>query len=86
MSGAKSVVINTRPDEGFLLQPKDLEAALTPATRILVLCNPSNPTGAVHPPALLEQLAEVLRKWPRVVRRACPRPDGVVMSVVDERQ
>ena len=30
-------------------------------------CNPSNPTGAVHPRALLEELAAVLRKWPRVV-------------------
>jgi len=67
LCGAKSVIINTRADEGFLLQPHALERALTPATRVLILCNPSNPTGAVHPPELLEALAAVLRKWPRVV-------------------
>ncbi|KAL3921536.1 MAG: hypothetical protein SGPRY_004869, partial [Prymnesium sp.] len=57
LCGARSVVVKTRGEEGFLLQPHALERALTPATRILILCNPSNPTGAVHPPALLEELA-----------------------------
>ena len=39
--------------------PKDLEAALSPKSRILIMCNPSNPTGAVHPKALLEEIAQV---------------------------
>jgi len=67
LCGAKSVVVPTRPEDGFLLQPADLERALTPASRVLVLCNPSNPTGAVMPPALLDSIAAVLRRWPRVI-------------------
>ena len=39
----------------------------SPLSHTLRRCNPSNPTGAVHPKALLEELAAVLRKWPRVV-------------------
>ena len=65
--GAKPVVINTREEDAYCLMPNDLEKALTPKTKLLVLCNPSNPTGAVHPAKLLRQLAAVLRKWPRVV-------------------
>ena len=64
---AKSVVVRTRATDGYCLMPDDLEAALTPQTRVFILCNPSNPTGAVHPGTLLERLAAVLRKWPKVV-------------------
>ena len=67
MAGAKSVCINTREADAYCLMPQDLEAALTPRSRVLILCNPSNPTGSVHPKALLERLAAVLRKWPRVI-------------------
>ena len=67
MCGAASVVIPTKEADGYCLMPDDLEAALTPRSRVLILCNPSNPTGAVHPAPLLERLAAVLREWPRVV-------------------
>ena len=63
--GAKAVVINTREEDAYCLMPGDLEAHLTAKTKILVLCNPSNPTGAVHPSKLLNELAAVLRKFPR---------------------
>jgi len=63
---AKPVVISTRASDGYCLMPEDLQAAITPATRVLIMCNPSNPTGAVHPKALLEKLAAVLREHPRV--------------------
>ena len=56
--------VATRPRLGPSSQ--DLEAALTERTRVFILCNPSNPTGAVHSAALLEKLAAVLRKWPKV--------------------
>lgn len=46
LSGAKPVVLHTASDDGFLLSPEALEAALTPASRLLILCTPSNPTGA----------------------------------------
>jgi aspartate/methionine/tyrosine aminotransferase len=67
MSGAETKVISTRASDGYCLMPADLEAAITPRTKVLVLCNPSNPTGAVHPARLLEELAAVLRRHPHVV-------------------
>ena len=48
MAGAVPRVIETTPEEGFLLTPEKLRAALTPASRLLILCTPSNPTGAVY--------------------------------------
>jgi aspartate/methionine/tyrosine aminotransferase len=45
LAGAKAVVVPTSPEQGFLLSPEQLEAALTPKSRLLILCTPSNPTG-----------------------------------------
>jgi len=67
LCGARAVVLNTRASDGYCLMPADLAAGLTPKTKVLILCNPSNPTGAVHPAALLQRLAQVLAQWPRVV-------------------
>ena len=67
LCGATPVILPTAAANGYCLQPDELEGALTPATKVLILVNPSNPTGAVHPPELLEGLAAVLRKWPKVV-------------------
>jgi aspartate/glutamate/aspartate-prephenate aminotransferase len=47
-AGAKPVVIETTPEEGFILSAEKLKAALTPKSRLLILCTPSNPTGAVY--------------------------------------
>lgn len=66
LCGASSVVIPMKESDGYCLMPEDLEAALTPKSRVLILCNPSNPTGAVMSRAQLEKIAEVLRRWPRV--------------------
>jgi len=46
LCGVTPVVVQTRAAEGYCLQPADLESAITPSTRMLILCNPSNPTGA----------------------------------------
>ncbi len=48
LAGAKPVVIPTSPEEGFVLSAAKLKAALTPKSRLLILCTPSNPTGAVY--------------------------------------
>ena len=50
LCGASSVEIPMREADGYWLRPDALEAALTPRSRVLILCNPSNPTGAVCPP------------------------------------
>ena len=54
------VIVDTRREHGWRLQPKDLEAALTPKTRFIVLGNPTNPTGAGYTAAQLRALAEVM--------------------------
>ncbi|CAM9944576.1 unnamed protein product, partial [Phaeothamnion confervicola] len=48
MTGGTPVIVDTTVDEGYLLSPEGLAAAITPRTRMLIFCNPSNPTGAVH--------------------------------------
>jgi aspartate aminotransferase len=56
----------TRASEGYKLSAGALEAAIGPRTKALVLCSPSNPTGAVYSRAELESLAAVLERNPRV--------------------
>ena len=48
--------------EGFVPRVEDVEAAITPRTRALVVCSPNNPTGAVYPAATLEALVELARR------------------------
>jgi len=60
--GATPVIVPTREDQGFLLQPEALEAALSPRTKAVILCSPSNPTGSAYAKEHLLPLLEVLRK------------------------
>ncbi len=53
-------------DTGFLMRPEQLEAAITPRTKWLILNSPSNPTGAAYSRAQLAGLAEVLLRHPQV--------------------
>jgi aspartate aminotransferase len=62
--GATPVIAETREDEGFRLRPDVLASLITPRTKALILCTPSNPTGSAYDRAALEALAEVLRKHP----------------------
>ena len=66
LAGATPVVLPTTAAEGFMLTPEKLAAALTPSTRMLILCTPSNPSGVVYPRERLEALAEVVRAHPRL--------------------
>lgn len=59
IAGGVPVFVPTREEEGFLLRPETLEAAITPRTRALILNTPGNPTGAAYPEALLRRLAAV---------------------------
>ena len=67
LAGATPVVVDTTVEEGFLLTPEKLEAALSPRTRLLILCSPSNPTGATYSRAQLEALARVVATHPRLL-------------------
>jgi aspartate aminotransferase len=67
LSDALPVFVHCAESNGFLMTPEQLAAAITPATRLLILNSPCNPTGAVYTPAALRELAEVLRDNPRVL-------------------
>ena len=54
-------------EQDFKMTPEQLEQAITPKTRALILCSPSNPTGSVYSKAELEALKDVLLKHPRVI-------------------
>jgi aspartate aminotransferase len=59
-------LIPSSAGEGFRLNPQRLEAAITPASKLLVLNSPSNPTGMVSSRAELEAIAAVLRRHPQL--------------------
>jgi len=62
LTGATPVLVACSAEQGFLLTPGALRAAITPRTKALILCSPSNPTGAAYGEAELRALAEVLRE------------------------
>ena len=62
LAGGTPVFIEARFDQNFKITPEQLEAAITPKTRMLILCSPSNPTGSVYSKTELEGLAEVIKQ------------------------
>lgn len=64
LCGATPVLVPGAEGEGFLVRPEALAAALGPRTKAVVLCTPSNPTGAAYDSAQLAGLAQVLRASP----------------------
>lgn len=62
MTGAKSVVINTKAKNSFRLKPSELEASISEKSKVLILSYPNNPTGAVMEKEDLEAIAEVVKK------------------------
>lgn len=67
MADATPVILPTSISEDFLLDPKLLESKLTAKSRVLILCSPSNPTGSVYPRKLLEEIAEIVARHPRLL-------------------
>ena len=61
------VCIEATIEQDFKITPKQLEEAITPRTRALILCSPSNPTGSVYSRAELEALKDVLMRHERVI-------------------
>ena len=61
-----SVIIRAGIEQDFKITPAQLEAAITPQTKALILCSPSNPTGSVYGKDELKGLADVLAKYPQV--------------------
>ncbi|MCQ2227919.1 MAG: pyridoxal phosphate-dependent aminotransferase [Bacteroidales bacterium] len=61
------VYVEAKIEANFKITPEQLEAAITPKTRALILCSPSNPTGSVYSKKELEALKNVLLKHERVI-------------------
>ncbi|NGM19941.1 pyridoxal phosphate-dependent aminotransferase [Roseomonas stagni] len=66
LAEGKPVIVACGPNQGFKMTPEQLEAAITPKTKWLILNNPSNPTGAGYTAEELKGLAEVLLRHPNV--------------------
>ncbi|MFI3269373.1 MAG: pyridoxal phosphate-dependent aminotransferase [Rikenellaceae bacterium] len=66
LAEGENVIVETGIDENFKMTAAQLEAAITPKTKMLILCSPSNPTGSVYSQQELKELAEVLAKHPQV--------------------
>lgn len=66
LAEGKPVVVAAGIEQDFKMTPAQLEAAITPKTRALILCSPSNPTGSVYSHDELAALATVLEKHPQV--------------------
>ena len=67
LAGAQPIAVPSSALNGFRLDIQALEAAITPATRLLVINSPGNPTGQILGLDELRQLAELLRRYPRML-------------------
>jgi aspartate aminotransferase len=65
--GGTVVALETRAEDNFGFRPEALDALITPRTKWLLLNSPGNPTGAVFPAAMLQGIAEILRRHPQVM-------------------
>ncbi|WP_243349970.1 pyridoxal phosphate-dependent aminotransferase [Parabacteroides sp. FAFU027] len=67
LAEGKNIIVSAGFDQEFKMTPAQLEAAITPKTKALILCSPSNPTGSVYTKEELKGLADVLAKYPQIV-------------------
>ena len=63
----KSVLVKTLMENNFCLTAEQLEEAITPNTKLLMLCTPNNPTGSVYTYENLKAIVEVLKKHPQII-------------------
>lgn len=67
LAEGKSVLVPAGIDTNFKITPEQLEAAITPHTRMVLLCSPSNPTGSVYSKEELQGLVNVIARHPGVL-------------------
>ncbi|MBR1519359.1 MAG: pyridoxal phosphate-dependent aminotransferase [Prevotella sp.] len=60
LAGGTPVIVNATFEQNFKMTPEQLEAVITPQTKLLILCSPSNPTGSVYTREELRAIAEVI--------------------------
>ena len=62
LAGGVPVIVEAGFEQNFKMTPEQLEAAITPKTKLLIICSPSNPTGSVYSEEELAGLAEVIKR------------------------
>lgn len=62
LAGGTPVIVEAGFEQNFKMTPEQLEAAVTPKTRLIILCSPSNPTGSVYSKEELKGLADVIKR------------------------
>lgn len=67
LAGGKAVLVPSTIEEGFKITPEKLKAAFTPKTKMVLICSPSNPTGAVYSREELQGLVDVLKTRPEIL-------------------
>jgi aminotransferase len=67
MCGGVGVPVPTNEADDFAMVPAEIEARITERTKVLVLVTPNNPTGAVTPPAMIREIAEIARRHDLIV-------------------
>jgi len=67
LAGGINVVLETTVENDYKITPKQLEAAITPKTKALLLCSPSNPTGSVYSKDEMKAIADVVAKYPKII-------------------
>ncbi len=67
LAGGKSVLLPSSMDKNFKVTAAELEAAITPKTRLIIICSPSNPSGAIYTRDELKAIADMLERHPEVM-------------------
>lgn len=67
LHGGKAIHYPCRPENGFVPDPEEIRARITPRTRAIVVINPNNPTGAVYPRDVMEKIARMAEEHQLVV-------------------
>ncbi len=81
LADGKPVIVEAGIEQGFKITPQQLESAITPKTRMVVLNSPSNPTGAVYTFDELVSLGNVLRAHPHVLIASDDMYEHIMLNV-----
>lgn len=60
LAGGEPVFLNTKEEDNFIPDPKDIEKEITPRTKVVIINSPNNPTGSVYPRDVLESISEIV--------------------------
>ncbi|QKI89823.1 pyridoxal phosphate-dependent aminotransferase [Thiomicrorhabdus xiamenensis] len=80
LAGGEPIIIHAGIEQGFKVTAEQIEAAITPKTKLLVLNSPSNPTGAVYSADELKAIGDVLAKHPQILIASDDMYEHIMLS------